>query len=166
VTAAEALDGAGTPAYMSPEQLAGQPATVRSDLYALGLVLYEVFTGKRAFQASSLDEWRSAHASSIPSRPSSHVADLDPAAEAAMLRCLEKDPARRPASAAQLAVMLPGGDPLAAAIAAGEMPSPELVAAAGEEGSLSVPRASAWLALALVTTALMAYASPAMRRSI
>ena len=40
---------AGTPAYMAPEQLAGQPATIQSDLYALGLVLYEIFTGRRAF---------------------------------------------------------------------------------------------------------------------
>ncbi|SPE32582.1 putative Calcium/calmodulin-dependent protein kinase [Candidatus Sulfopaludibacter sp. SbA3] len=46
----------GTPAYMSPEQLAGTGVTVQSDLYALGLVLYELFTGKRAFEASSLVE--------------------------------------------------------------------------------------------------------------
>jgi serine/threonine protein kinase len=157
--AADALDGAGTPAYMSPERLAGQPATVQADLYALGLVFYEVFTGKRAFEAGSLAEWKTAHASSIPSRPSSHVADLDPAAETAMLRCLEKDPAKRPASAAQLARMLPGGDPLAAAIAAGETPSPELVAAAGEAGTLSVRRATAWLGVALLATAIAVFAS-------
>ncbi|HEX4826233.1 MAG TPA: serine/threonine-protein kinase [Candidatus Polarisedimenticolaceae bacterium] len=150
----EAGDGAGTPAYMSPEQLAGKPATARSDLYALGLVLYEVFTGKRALEAATLAEWRSAHASSIPSKPSLHVPELDPAAEQAMLRCLEKDPARRPASATHLAAMLPGGDPLAAALAAGETPSPELVAAAGEEGTLSLPRATAWLVVALASIAI------------
>src|SRR5437773_4981832 len=45
---------AGTPAYMAPEQFAGEQATMRSDLYALGLILYEVFTGHRAFDAKSL----------------------------------------------------------------------------------------------------------------
>ena len=44
---------AGTPAYMSPEQFAGEELTPKSDLYSLGLVLYEIFTGKRPFEASS-----------------------------------------------------------------------------------------------------------------
>ena len=46
----------GTPAYMSPEQLEGQELTVKSDIYSLGLLLYELFTGKRAFDASTLSE--------------------------------------------------------------------------------------------------------------
>ena len=63
--------------------------------------------------------------------------DLDPAIERAILRCLEHDPARRPASALAVAAALPGGDPLAAALAAGETPSPEMVAAAGETSALA-----------------------------
>ncbi|MGA8234108.1 MAG: hypothetical protein WB795_21710, partial [Candidatus Acidiferrales bacterium] len=55
-----------------------------------------------------------------------------------ILRCLEKDPVKRPASALQVAAALPGGDPLAAALAAGETPSPEMVAAAGNSDSVSV----------------------------
>jgi serine/threonine-protein kinase len=47
---------AGTPAYMAPEQLSGEDVSVKSDIYSLGLVLYEVFTGKRAFEAATLDE--------------------------------------------------------------------------------------------------------------
>lgn len=126
----------GTPRYMAPEQIEGREVTPRSDLYALGLVLYEVFTGKPAFQADSADKLADMHRSATHSRLSSHVADIDPAVERIIDRCLEKDPARRPASALLVATALPGGDPLAAALAMGDTPSPELVAAAGGKGGL------------------------------
>jgi serine/threonine-protein kinase len=133
---------AGTPAYMSPEQLTGQPATAQSDIYSLGLVLYEIYTGKKTFEATSFAEWRRKHTEDQPTNPGLHTADLDPAAARVILRCLEKDPAKRPPSATQVAMALPGGDPLAAAIAAGETPSPEMVAAAGGESAL--PLRVAW----------------------
>jgi len=136
-------DTSGTISYMAPERFTGKPATVQSDLYALGLILYETYTGKQAFTGSTIRDWQRAHTESTPTNPSVLVADIEPAVERAIMRCLEKDPARRPSSAAQVAVALPGGDPLAAAIAAGETPSPELVAASGEEGTL--PRAKAWI---------------------
>ena len=82
----------GTPAYMSPEQLQGREVTVRSDVYALGLVLYELFTGRRAVRGRG--RWRSSRASTATSgrsTPSAIVPDLDPAVERAILRCLEKD---------------------------------------------------------------------------
>ena len=135
--AGDRIEVAGTPAYMSPEQLAGKPASVRSDVYALGLVLYEVFTGKRAFEAASLAEIRRKHAVDAPAPPSSVASGIDPVVERVILRCLEEDPKARPSSALQVASALPGGDPLAAALAAGETPSPEMVAAAGEEGTLA-----------------------------
>ena len=138
--AASVGEVSGTPAYMAPEQLAGKPATVRSDLYALGLVLYEVATGKRAFDAPTLAELRRKHESEAPTAPSNVFPGFDPAVERAILRCLEKDPRARPASALQVAAALPGGDPLAAALAAGETPSPEMVAAAGEEGAVAPAR--------------------------
>ncbi len=149
-------DAAGTLAYMAPERFAGRPATVQSDLYALGLILYETSTGHAPFTASTVGDWQRAHSSSTPAAPSSHVSDIEPAVERVILRCLEKDPARRPASAAQVAAALPGGDPLAAAIAAGETPSPELVAASGEEGTLPRWQAWAWLAACLVTMTVAA----------
>src|SRR5215813_7804581 len=127
---------AGTPAYMAPEQLTGKEVTQRSDIYALGLVLYELFTGKRVFEAKSIQELISLHEKSTPPTPSSHVKDIDPLAERVILRCLEKDPKARPASAVQVALALPGGDPLAAALALGETPSPEMVAAAGANTGL------------------------------
>jgi hypothetical protein len=125
---------AGTPAYMAPEQFEGRPATIQSDIYALGLVLYEIFTGKRAFTASTVGEFAALHRERTPSSMTALVTDLDPAIERAIGRCLEKDPAARPVSALSVAASLPGGDPLAAAIARGETPSPELVASAGSVG--------------------------------
>lgn len=126
---------AGTPAYMAPEQLTGKEVTQRSDIYALGLVLYELFTGKRVFDANSIQELISLHEKSTPPTPSSHVKDIDPLAERVIPRCLTKDPKARPASAVQVAAALTGGDPLAAALAMGETPS-EMVTAAPLEGTL------------------------------
>jgi serine/threonine-protein kinase len=126
----------GTPVYMAPEQLAGKEVTHRSDIYSLGLILYEIFTGKKAFQASSLAELAGLHEGPPPT-PSSHIADVDPTVERVILGCLEPDPRSRMSSALAVAVALPGGDPLAAAQAAGDTPSPEMVAAAGGEGSLT-----------------------------
>ncbi len=136
---------AGTPAYMSPEQFAGKEVTTKSDIYALGLVLYEIFTGKRVFEAGSLDELKRMHESSAPTTPSSWVKDIDPLVKRVILRCLEKDPGRRLASAKQVADALPGGDPLAAALALGETPSPEMVAAAGQKTGLRPALAVAYL---------------------
>src|SRR5215813_5021725 len=128
---------AGTPAYMSPEQIEGQEQTIQSDLYSLGLVLYELFTGKRAFEAASLNELiKLRRSDTTPTSPTSLVKDLDPAIEKVIDRCLQKNPNDRPATALQVAAALPGGDPLAAALAAGETPSPEMVAAAPTEGAL------------------------------
>jgi len=113
----------GTPAYMSPEQKSGKEVTTRSDLYSLGLVVHEIFTGK--------------HRADTQTSPSELVKDLDPAIERVILRCLEEEPKRRPQSALHVAMALPGGDPIAAALAAGETPSPEMVAASQEKEGFS-----------------------------
>ena len=150
---------AGTPAYMAPEQLAGQEVTEQSDVYSLGLLLFEVFTGKPAFKADTLAELVRLREDSTPSTPSHIVADIDPAVERVILQCLEKEPRERPKSAFAVSVALPGGDPLAAALAAGETPSPEMVAAAGESGRLDPRVAIVWLAallLGLVAAAFLA----------
>ena len=145
----------GTPAYMAPEQALGREVTARSDLYSLGLILYEIFTGRSAFVAMTRDAILRAHLESSPQPLSQLVSGLEASVEGAILRCLEKDPRSRPASATALAASLPGGDPLAAALAAGETPSPEMVAAAGEEGSLKPAVALSWLAATIASIALL-----------
>jgi hypothetical protein len=127
---------AGTPAYMAPEQLAGREVSIRSDIFALGLVLYEIFTGKRAFEAKNVAELLRMHDEGLAITPTSAVRDMDPAVERVILRCLDRDPQRRPPSALAVAAALPGGDPLAAALAAGETPSPEMVANAGHREAI------------------------------
>jgi serine/threonine protein kinase len=145
----------GTPEYMSPEQLAGRELTVKSDIYALGLVLYELYTGKKAFTAKTLNELlRLRRSELMPESLSSIVKDVDPAVERVIERCLTIEPKDRPATALQVAAALPGGDPLAAALAAGETPSPEMVAAAPKQGSLRPAVAIALLSAALVAFAL------------
>jgi serine/threonine-protein kinase len=141
---------AGTPGYMAPELLSGASASVRSDIYALGLVLYELFTGRKAYSRATLAELVRAQQETQPTSPAAYVRDLDPAIERTILRCLQPAPEKRPPSALAVAAMLPGGDPLAAALAAGETPSPELVAAAGEAEAIAPGRGVALVSAALV----------------
>lgn len=136
--AADQLHGAeaksGTPAYMAPEQLKGSEVTHKSDLYALGLVMYELFTGKKPYEAKSIGELIALQEAVQVTSMTTVAADIDPEVEKVIRRCLDPNPSSRPASALSVAAQLPGGDPLAAALAAGETPSPELVAAAKSQG--------------------------------
>jgi serine/threonine-protein kinase len=151
---------AGTPAYMAPEQLAGKEVTVKSDLFALGLLLYELFTGEQPFRGKTPAEILELQEHSSATTPSSLVEGFDPAVERVILKCLEKDPAQRPPSALAVAVALPGGDPLAAALAAGETPSPELVAQAGGTEGVAPRTAIGLFLAALVMTALWVVEAP------
>ncbi len=151
----------GTPAYMAPEQLTRGETTIQSDLYALGLILYELFTGEAVNKAASIPELLTRHEDSSPSAPSSLVGDMDPVVERAILRCLENEPHERPGSAHAVAASLPGGDPLAAALAAGETPSPEMIAAAGGVGGLDPKVAGALLAAVVVGLGIVLWLSDA-----
>ena len=132
---ADSIGGAdarsGTPGYMAPEQLAGGAPSISSDLYALGLVLYELFTGRRPFDASTADQLLYLRESPSVPDASSLVPELSPAIGKAIRRCLEAEPRLRPRSALTLAATFGGGDPVTEALAAGETPSPEAIAASG-----------------------------------
>ncbi len=144
---------AGTPQYMAPEQLAGRECTSRSDLYSLGLVLYEIFFGQPAFAGLSVRELVKLHEEGGVKPP----ADADVEAEIArvIFWCLEEDAQRRPPSALAVFATLPGGDPLAELLKSGDTPSPEMVAAAGGRGGISVGWGLAALAaLAIGVTAV------------
>lgn len=124
----------GTPAYMAPEQAAGQPASIRTEIYSLGLILFELFSGKRFDQVSTTKGARASHDS--PDSTIEFDELNDPEVAPVIERCLSRDPNRRPKSVLEVTAALPGGDPLAAALAVGEIPSPELVAASGDVGTM------------------------------
>ena len=145
---------AGTPPYMAPEQIVGGILTVQTDIFALGLILHELLTGKRVFQTSTLQQRRLTQRDAEVLARSATEADIYPPLKEVIARCLKQDPAARPASVRSVAAALPGGaDPLAAALAAGEIPSPEMVAAAAD--THEVRSTAAWVCLGLAVTGLI-----------
>lgn len=92
----------GTPSYMAPEQILGRSADPRADLYAVGAILYELLTGRRAFLGKSDAEIMTAVLQKPPMPLRAYNRTLPAAMEALLRRCLGKDPAQRPASASEL----------------------------------------------------------------
>ncbi|HZI64190.1 MAG TPA: protein kinase, partial [Thermoanaerobaculia bacterium] len=142
----------GTAGYMSPEQARGEPATARSDLFALGCILYEMLTGRRAFARQSAAETMAAILRDEPRPPREIAPDLPPALERLVAHCLEKEPEQRFQSARDLAYDLdelaaPGataarrparralGWPLLAALAAAGLVTAFLLLRAGQRTS-------------------------------
>jgi len=151
----------GTPQYMAPELFEGKPASVKSDLYALGLILFEIFTGGRAHDAGSLEDLRTRLVPGAVVTPSAAaLRDLNPRLERAIMCCLDRAADRRPTSALSVAASLPGSDPIAEALAAGDTPSPEMLAAAGETEALPVGAGLGLLAALVGCVAVFAMMSP------
>jgi hypothetical protein len=97
---------AGTPAYMAPEQVAGKPVDYRTDIYSLGLMLYEMFTGQPAFRAENSVAVALKQMREDPIAPHTIEPALPVSIERAILTCLQKEPARRFLSVSELQTAL------------------------------------------------------------
>ncbi len=119
----------GTPAYMAPEQVLGQPVTPASDIYALGVLLYEMLTGARPYEGETGAAIMVRQATQPPTPPSQWLPTLEPAVEAVILRALARNPAQRFASVAAMlaalnqAASLTGADTVAVPPLALEAPA-------------------------------------------
>jgi serine/threonine-protein kinase len=122
VTGAHDDFAVGTPAYICPEQVRGEQQDYRGDLYAVGVIAYELLTGRLPFNTDNPIDMLMAHATEAPPTfEEAGVGDrIPPAVERMVMRCLAKDPADRPQSAAELAVEYE----TALAAAASELPAP------------------------------------------
>jgi len=92
----------GTPSYMAPEQLTNGEITPATDIYALGLVMYEMVTGRKPFEGRTPFESAMKRLNQSAQPPAEHARGLDSRWNAAILRCLERDPRRRFSSTADL----------------------------------------------------------------
>jgi serine/threonine protein kinase len=96
----------GTPAYLSPEQIKGATQDHRSDIFSLGIILYQLATGVRPFDGSSVTAVCAQIVASEPAPPSQHNPELPKEFDRIVMRCLSKDPAKRYASGESLAASL------------------------------------------------------------
>ncbi len=92
----------GTPRYMSPEQVKGEPVDARSDIYALGIILYEMLVGRHPFVATTTIDYLMKHVNEEVPAPSAEGLDIQPRIESLLLKTLEKDPSDRYQSVAEL----------------------------------------------------------------
>ena len=102
----------GTPMYMAPEQIMGKPVDARTDIYAMGVVLYELLAGQVPFNADSLYEIQAAHVHKIPDPPTIYYPHIPRPVVDAVMKALQKNPADRFASAEHFIRALPEVEPL------------------------------------------------------
>ena len=160
-----------TPHYTSPEQISGEPATARSDLYALGVVLYEMLAGVRPFTGDTPATAALARLNQTPPPPSEHRPAIPGALDAVVMRALHRDPAMRYASASEMRAALSdrsqlahGGTMRLDVVAADEgtvelekSRAPALLPPPPSEGKKRLRRTAAMIVIPLVALALVAF---------
>jgi serine/threonine-protein kinase len=148
----------GTPAYLAPERLSGAPATFLSDLYSMGVVLYEALTGDKPFTGDTFIAVAQAVQNAAHTPLTAVCPDLDPAIAASVERALERDPSRRFGSAEEMAAALngvsPNGDDTTAIAPAPPLSGEETTVLAADDGEPST----------LVGAAMPLPLAPARRR--
>jgi beta-lactam-binding protein with PASTA domain/predicted Ser/Thr protein kinase len=163
----------GTPHYLSPEQAQGQAVTAVSDLYSIGVMLYEALAGRVPFEADSAVAIAMKQVSHTPQRPSSLNPKVSPALDAVVMRALEKDPGQRFQSADAFIAALDAAlrDPAAAAggtAAFAPLPppivGPEDAAAAADPEEERKRRRNRWLLLAAAAVLIGALLGFALTR--
>jgi serine/threonine-protein kinase len=150
----------GTPAYMSPEQITDQPIDRRVDVYALGLILFEMLTGEQVFSGSTPTSVIFKHVSESPPIPSSRASYLTPEIDAVVLKALAKSPGDRYSTAGELAnaFRIAMRSPFTPDILADESwnkvpgpPAPESLSVPQQASSSSAPRRWVWGGVAFLT---------------
>jgi formylglycine-generating enzyme required for sulfatase activity/tRNA A-37 threonylcarbamoyl transferase component Bud32 len=124
----------GTPAYMAPEQVRGQAVTPATDIYALGVLLYEIVTGKLPYAAHSAASLMMQVTLEPPTPPGTHLPELDPLVEQVIMTALAKEPEHRYRTAADMDTMLQ------TALAAEKLPEAETVVRAGMASPAARPK--------------------------
>jgi Protein kinase domain len=129
----------GTPAYMAPEQVAGKPVDYRTDIYSLGLMLYEMFTGAPAFSADNSIAVALKQMREEPPPPHEIEPNIPVGTERAILKCLEKEPAKRFQSIADLEADLRSG----MSVIVASRPASSTATTSSNCNSTGLPRAAA-----------------------
>lgn len=143
----------GTPEYLAPEQVRGLAPDARSDVWALGVLLYEMVTGELPFQSSSAFELFERITRGVYDAPSTRVRSLPPAADALVARCLQADPRARFSDASALVAALPSAAP-AALPPAPAAPLPLRRPAPSAASSLPLRAVALWAGAAVLLLAL------------
>ena len=156
--------GDGTPAYMAPEQLSGRAVSERSDIYALGVVLYELLSGRHPHEPrdGTLSERGGIDRRQPTVSLGARVTGLADETLEIIDTCLAEDPEQRPASVLDVAAALHGGDPIAAALRAGRAPSVDAVANAKSASQLRPWQSWALALVSLVVLLLYASLGPSL----
>jgi len=119
--------GVGTPEYMSPEQCRGVEVDARADIYALGVMLYEMLTGRTPFVADNFTALAHSHIYEYPPPPSSLNPHVSPAVQSVVMKALEKDPAKRFQKATEMAIALDQAVAAQTPVVPGPRPAPSML---------------------------------------